>query len=256
MTVYTTTPHMKAGIRQKVAVVTGGASGIGRAIVVAFGAGGGRVAVLDLQLERAEEAAKASSGESRGFACNVSDVGSVSVAIDEVINHFGRIDVLVNCAGVALIEPAEDLSVENWDATLDVNLKGAFLMSQRVGRQMLVAGGGRIINIASQAASVGLEGHAAYCASKAGLVGLTRALAVEWGSRGVSVNSISPTIVLTDLGRKVWAGEKGEDFKKMIPTGRFADPEEIAAVALFLASDAVGMINGADILVDGGYTAR
>ncbi len=243
-------------LEQKVAVVTGGASGIGRQIALTFGATGAQVAVLDLQAERAAEIARASNQGSRGFLCDVSSAGSVAATIDEVMMHYGRIDILVNCAGVALIEAATDLSVESWDSTLDINLKGAFLLCQQVGRHMLAAGGGRIISIASQAASVGLEGHVAYCASKAGLLGLSRALAVEWGGRGVSVNTISPTVVLTDLGRKVWAGEKGEAFKKMIPSGRFAYPDEVAAAALFLASDAASMINGADILIDGGYTAR
>ena len=241
---------------KKVAVVTGGASGIGRDISLTFGAKGARVAVLDIQAAAAAEVAAASGTGSRAFLCDVSEAGSVVGAIDDVVGHFGRIDVLVNCAGVALIEPAEDLSVETWDATLGINLRDAFLVCQQVGRHMLSAGAGRVINIASQAASVGLEGHLAYCASKAGLIGLTRALAVEWGGRGISVNAISPTVVLTDLGRNVWAGEKGEAFKKLIPSGRFAYPCEIAAVALFLASDAAAMINGADIPVDGGYTAR
>jgi NAD(P)-dependent dehydrogenase (short-subunit alcohol dehydrogenase family) len=241
---------------QRVAVVTGGASGIGRAIALTFGVVGARVAVLDVQADKATEVAASCSPGSNGYFCDVSSPTSVSGVVEKVVTEFGGVDVLVNCAGVALIEPAVDLGVETWESTLNINLKGAFLLCQHVGRHMLVAGYGRIISIASQAASVGLEGHAAYCASKAGLLGLTRALAVEWGGQGVTVNTISPTVVLTDLGRAVWAGEKGEAFKRMIPSGRFAYPDEIAATALFLASEAAGMINGADILVDGGYTAR
>jgi NAD(P)-dependent dehydrogenase (short-subunit alcohol dehydrogenase family) len=121
---------------------------------------------------------------------------------------------------------------------------------------MLAQGTGTIISLASQAATVALPGHAAYCASKAGLVGLTKVLASEWAGRGVTANTISPTVVLTDLGRTAWAGEKGDALKAQIPTGRFALPEEIAAAAVFLASDAARMINGADLVVDGGYTIR
>ena len=243
-------------LERRVAVVTGGSSGIGRAIALTFGLMGARVAVLDVQAEKAAEVAASCSPGSMGYFCDVSSPASVPTVVDKVVTDFRGVDILVNCAGVALIEPAVELSMETWESTLNINLKGAFLLCQHVGRHMLAAGYGRIINIASQAASVGLEGHAAYCASKAGLLGLTRALAVEWGGQGVTVNTISPTVVLTDLGRAVWAGEKGEAFKRMIPSGRFAYPDEIAATALFLAGDAAGMINGADILVDGGYTAR
>jgi NAD(P)-dependent dehydrogenase (short-subunit alcohol dehydrogenase family) len=129
-------------------------------------------------------------------------------------------------------------------------------MCQAVGRHMLANGGGRIINLASQAATVALDQHAAYCASKFAVVGLSKVLASEWAGRGVTVNTVSPTVVLTDLGRKAWEGEKGDALKAQIPTGRFAYPEEIAATALFLASDSAAMVNGADILVDGGYTVR
>jgi NAD(P)-dependent dehydrogenase (short-subunit alcohol dehydrogenase family) len=121
---------------------------------------------------------------------------------------------------------------------------------------MLEAGRGKIINIASQAATVALKYHVAYCASKAGMLGLTRVLAYEWAGRGVTVNAISPTVVMTELGRRAWEGPKGDAMKATIPVGRFAEPEEIAATALFLASEASNMINGANILVDGGYTIQ
>jgi NAD(P)-dependent dehydrogenase (short-subunit alcohol dehydrogenase family) len=195
-------------------------------------------------------------GDVAAFACDVTDQASVVAAVDQVMQLHGRIDVLVNSAGVVHLAPAEELSLSAWNTTLAVNLTGAFLLSQTVGRIMLEQRRGKVINLASQAASVALLAHAAYCASKFGLVGLTKVLASEWAGRGVTANTISPTVVLTDLGRKAWEGPKGDRLKEEIPTGRFAYPEEIAAAAVFLASDAADMINGADLLVDGGYTIR
>jgi NAD(P)-dependent dehydrogenase (short-subunit alcohol dehydrogenase family) len=121
---------------------------------------------------------------------------------------------------------------------------------------MLAAGYGRVVTIASQAAHVGIDGHAAYCASKAGVLGLTRVLALEWGRRGVTVNTVSPTVVLTALGRSAWANEAGVRHQDEIPTGRFATPAEIAAAVLFLVGRSAGMVNGADLRVDGGFTIR
>jgi NAD(P)-dependent dehydrogenase (short-subunit alcohol dehydrogenase family) len=173
-----------------------------------------------------------------------------------VHSAFGRIDILVNSAGVVHLAPAQELSEKAWDTTLDVNLKGTFLMCQAVGRSMLEAGGGAIVNMASQAASVALDQHVAYCASKFGVVGVSKVLAAEWGPRGVRVNTLSPTVVLTELGRKAWDGPHGDALKKLIPTGRFAYPDEIAAAAVYLASDAAAMVNGADLVIDGGYTIK
>ena len=163
--------------------------------------------------------------------------------------------MLVNSAGLALLGPAEELSPEHWDLTMSVNLTGAFLMSQRVGTVML-APGRRAPSSASRRRPLPwrFPGHVAYCASKAGLLGLTKVLALEWAGRGVTVNTISPTVVLTPLGRTAWDNPEGEALKAQIPTGRFALPEEIAAAAVYLASDAARMVNGADLVVDGGYT--
>lgn len=244
------------GLTGKVALVTGGASGIGAAIAETYAAKGARVAVVDINTDAAAAMAERLGGDSAGFACDVSDPQAVRAAVSAVMDKYGRIDILVNSAGVALLAPAEDIEVSAFDKTIDINLKGTFLMSQEVGRRMLAAGHGKIINLASQAATVALDQHVAYCASKFGVVGLSKVLASEWAGRGVTVNTISPTVVLTDLGRKAWDNPKGEALKTQIPTGRFAYPEEIAATALFLASDAADMINGADILVDGGYTIR
>ncbi|GAF50341.1 NAD(P)-dependent dehydrogenase (short-subunit alcohol dehydrogenase family) [Rhodococcus wratislaviensis] len=244
------------GLDGKVAVITGGASGIGAAIASAFAAKGAETALLDLSESAATTTACGLRGNSRGFGVDVSDPASVEQAVDAVVDIYGRIDILVNSAGIVMLAPAEDLTADAWDRTMNVNLKGTFLMCQAVGRHMLDAGKGTIINLASQAATVALDQHAAYCASKFGVVGLSKVLASEWAGRGVRVNTISPTVVLTDLGRKAWDGARGDEMKKLIPTGRFAYPEEIGAAALFLASDSSAMINGADLLVDGGYTIR
>ena len=177
-------------------------------------------------------------------------------AVNSVVAQFGRIDVLVNSAGIAVTGPAEELAVDDWDTTMAVNLRGAFLITQQVGRIMLAQGSGTVISLASQAATIALPGHLAYCASKFGLVGMTKVLALEWAGRGVTANTISPTVVMTPLAKELWDNPEGEALKAQIPTGRFAEPEEIAAVAVFLASDAAKMINGVDLLVDGGYTIR
>ncbi len=227
----------------RVAVVTGGASGIGAAIAAAFAAKGATIAVADL-----------ASGS--GYRCDVSDPASVEATVAAVVEDFGRIDILVNSAGIARLAPAEDLSLTDWDSTIAINLKGTFLMCQAVGRHMLAAGSGVIVNMASQAASVAIDQHVAYCASKFGVVGISKVLAAEWAPRGVRVNTISPTVVLTDLGTKAWDNPKGEALKKLIPTGRFAYPDEIAAAAIYLASDAARMVNGADLVIDGGYTIK
>lgn len=240
----------------KTAMVTGGASGIGAAIAAAFVAKGARVAVVDLDGDAARQRAAELGSDSAGFAGNVADPASVTAVVDDVIAAFGRIDILVNSAGIVMLAPAEELPLDAWTKTIAVNLTGTFLVSQAVGQHMLTAGGGAIVNMASQAATVALDQHLAYCASKFGVVGVSKVLASEWGPRGVRVNTISPTVVLTELGRKAWDGPRGDELKKQIPAGRFAYPDEIAATAVFLASDAAAMITGADLLVDGGYTIR
>lgn len=243
------------GLDGRTALVTGAASGIGAAIAVAFANKGARVALVDRALDTARERAAALEG-AEAFGCDVTDPDSVAQTIAAVHSAFGRIDILVNSAGIVDLAPAEEIGLEAWRRTLDINLTGSFLVAQAVGRVMIAQGNGRIINLASQAGSVAIEGHVAYCASKSGVIGMTKTLALEWGRHGITVNSISPTVVMTELGRKAWEGPKGEAMKGLIPVGRFAEPEEIAAAAVFLASDAAAMINGADLLVDGGYTVR
>jgi D-threitol dehydrogenase (NAD+) len=240
----------------KAALVTGGAAGIGAAIAAAYAAKGARVAVADLDEAGAARTANSLASEGLGFRCDVADPESVRATVGAVLDVVGRIDILVNSAGVVQLAPAEDLSEQAWDTTIDVNLKGTFLMCQAVGTSMLEAGGGVIVNMASQAATVALDQHVAYCASKFGVVGMSKVLAAEWGPRGVRVNTISPTVVLTELGRKAWDGPHGDALKKLIPIGRFAYPAEIAAAAVYLAADASAMVNGADLVIDGGYTIK
>ena len=248
-----TSPFSLAG---KVAIVTGAASGIGAAIAEAFAARGARVALLDMNRDAAHACAATLEG-AHAVACDVTDGASVAAAVAEVQTVLGGIDILVNSAGIVDLAPAEDISVGAWDRTIAVNLTGSFLMAQVVGRAMIARGlGGRIVNLASQAGSVAIGSHVAYCASKFGIIGVTKTLALEWGRHGITVNSISPTVVMTDLGRKAWDGAKGDAMKALIPTGRFAEPHEIASAAVFLASDEAAMINGADLLVDGGYTVQ
>ncbi|KXF75783.1 short-chain dehydrogenase [Paramesorhizobium deserti] len=252
-----TAPHIDLNfpLSSKVALVTGGGSGIGAAIASAFAAKGAKVAILDIDISIATAKADAIGGSAKPFACDVSNMDSVNKAIADVLAAFGQIDIAVNSAGVVFLAPAEELSLDHWDKTIDINLKGTFLVTQAVGKAMIAAGqGGKIINIASQAGTVAIEEHVAYCASKFGVIGMSKTFAAEWGRHGINVNTISPTIVLTELGKKAWAGEKGEAAKKRIPAGRFAYPEEIAAAAVFLASAGAEMITGADLLIDGGYT--
>lgn len=240
----------------KIAAITGGASGIGSAIAEMFVQKGASIAVLDLLEEQAQARASELGNDSAAFAVDVTNSESVDQAVSAVKEHFGRIDILVNSAGIVALDPAENVTDSDWNKQIAVNLSGTFFVNRAVGKVMLEQGKGKIINMASQAGSIALDQHAAYCSSKWGVIGLSKVLASEWAGRGVTVNTISPTVVLTELGKKAWAGQKGEDMKRLIPTGRFALPEEIAAAAVFLASNGSDMINGADLVIDGGYTIQ
>lgn len=237
----------------RVTLITGGAAGIGRAIAEAFRERGAALVLVDRNPAVIEFAASLGEGH-LGYVADVSDEKLCNEIVGDAVAKLGRIDHLINNAGIGILAPAEETRTEDWNKTLSINLNGPFLYSRRVGREMLRQKYGRIVTIASQAAVIGLEHHLAYCTSKAALLGMTRVLALEWGPHGITANTISPTVVETELALVGWAGEKGEAMKKKIPSRRFARPDEIAMAALYLASDAAGMINGDNLLVDGGFS--
>jgi 2-deoxy-D-gluconate 3-dehydrogenase len=236
------------------AVITGGAAGIGLACATLLAERGARVALLDRDPAVVQVATRLGTGH-LGIAVDLSQISQVQHTIDQVFEHFQRLDYLINSAGIVLLDKAIDVSESAWDSTLDINLKASFFVAQACAKHMLTQGGGRIVNLASQAAVIGLDRHVAYCASKAAIVGMTKVLAMEWAPQ-INVNAISPTIVETALGKKAWAGEVGERAKSQIPAGRFAQPEEIAGLALYLLSDAAQMITGANMMIDGGYSIQ
>jgi 2-deoxy-D-gluconate 3-dehydrogenase len=239
----------------KAVLVTGGSAGIGAAIAHAFADRGAAVAVVDVNPE-APEAAAALPGQ--GHVGLVADLAGEAAerAVYEAVERLGRLDVLVNNAGIVLLERAEAVSTADWDRTMAINLRAPFVVARAAFPALRDSGAGRIVNLASQAAFIALDRHLAYCTSKAGILGMTKVLALEWAAHGITVNAISPTVVETELGRKAWAGEVGAEMRRKIPAGRFAQPEEIALAALFLASGAAGMITGANLVVDGGYTIQ
>jgi len=245
-------------LKGKVALITGGARGIGKAIAVLFAKNGARIVLVDLDpvVESVAQEISTLGDKSIAAVADITRKDEVEKAVAVALREFGTIDILVNNAGVAYLDDAENLSEEYWDKTMAVNLKAPFLLAQAVGRVMIQKKRGKIINIASQAGVIALDKHVAYCASKAGLIGMTKVLALEWAEFGINVNAIAPTVILTELGKKAWAGEVGEAMKKKIPLRRFGYPEEVAAAALYLASPASDLVTGETLVIDGGYTIQ
>jgi NAD(P)-dependent dehydrogenase (short-subunit alcohol dehydrogenase family) len=233
---------------ERVAVVTGAAQGIGRRVAEVLGAEGYALAVMDQQPVAADLAVL-------GDVSAEADVSAFAAAVYE---RFGRVDVVVNNAGIAFITPLEDTTLADWQRVLDVNLTGPFLMCREFGRLMLGAGAGTIVNIASVAGLRGVADRAAYNASKHGLIGLTRTLAAEWGGRGVRVNAVCPGWVKTEMDEASQAegAYRDNDITDHVPQGRFATPDDIAQAVAFLADPArSGFVNGEALSVDGGWYA-
>ncbi|APX33751.1 D-threitol dehydrogenase [Brachybacterium sp. P6-10-X1] len=243
---------MSTDLTGQVAVITGAAAGIGQAIATHLAERGARIAGVDIAPALAGAIAELPGEGHRAVSANIADAAEAAEAVSRIDTELGTPRILVNSAGIGRFAPAEDLAAKDWSSTLAVNLSGSFFMAQAAGRVMLEAGYGRIITIASQAAEIGLAEHAAYSASKAGVLGFTRVLAVEWAGRGVTINTVSPTIADTALAREIWVGEKGETARAQIPAGRFVAPDEIASLVTFLASEESAMITGEDVRIDGG----
>ncbi len=247
-------------LHNRVALITGAAGGIGKAIALAFGAAGARVFLNGTSVEKLTDlsaALKAEGVESAYKAIDIRANRASDELVDAVIQTMGTIDILVNSAGINRPQKSEDVTEENWDAVLDTNLKATFFISQAAGKEMIKKKSGKIINISSQAGLVGLPMRAAYCSSKGGVNQLTRTLALEWAQHNILVNAIAPTFVLTPFTKGMF---KDKEFLKYvmdsIPLGRMAEPEEIAYAALFLASDLSNMITGHILTVDGGWTIK
>jgi len=243
----------------RVAVVTGGTSGIGLALARGLADAGADVAPISRRAEQVDAAASEIESRGRRSARVTADVGdrdSLEAALQQTVSALGHIDILVNCAGITKRRPTLEVSDQEWASILDTNLTGTWRACQVFGRHMLERGYGRIINIASLASFVGLFEVAAYTASKAGVAGLTRALAVEWGQRGVNVNAIAPGVYRTALNANLLDGtERGKEFLLRTPMKRFGNVEELVPACVFLASEGASFVNGEVLVVDGGFLA-
>ena len=243
-------------LQGKTAIITGGAAGIGHATAEFFHKKGVNVVLADLN-SKLDEVAKEIGENTIGVVGNVCDVDYPTKVISEAVAAFGKVDILVNCAGIVALDNAETISADAWNRTININLSACFFMAQAVGKYMIDNHvNGSIVNMASQAGVIALDKHVAYCAAKGGIIAMTKVMAMEWGKYGIRVNAVAPTVVLTALGHKAWDGPVGDAFKKEIPAERFAEPEEIAAVIAFLCSKGAAMITGHNLLIDGGYTIK
>lgn len=253
-------PPVSFDLSGKVAIVTGGGRGIGYHIALALARHGADLVISSRTISELEKAADEISGVGRRVLTQEVDVRripEIERMVDEALRVFGRIDILVNNAGVNIPQWALDVTEEAWDAIIDTNLKGLFFCAQAVGRVMVRQRKGKIINVSSQAGSVGLLRRAAYCASKGGVNLLTKVLAIEWAQYNVNVNAVAPTFIETPLTVPMF---EDEDFREYvlnnIPLKRIGKPDDVAGAVIYLASEASNLVTGHVLLVDGGWTAH
>jgi NAD(P)-dependent dehydrogenase (short-subunit alcohol dehydrogenase family) len=245
----------------RVAIVAGGCGGIGSAISHGLAQLGANVAIADHLVDKAEECAQSirqHGCEAFSVRLEVTDPPSVTKMVQEVVDHAGHADILVNCVGMHIEKPAEEYSIEDWDLVNNVNLRGAFLLSQAVGRQMIEQGaGGKQVHISSVRSVLGIRrGYVSYCTTKGGMNLMVKQLATEWAKYGINVNAIAPTFIRTDLVKDYLQDrEFYSNLVNRIPLGRVGEPLDVAGAALFLASAAANFITGHILMVDGGVTA-
>jgi 2-deoxy-D-gluconate 3-dehydrogenase len=247
-------------LQGKVAVVTGASMGIGYGLAKALANAGATVVATARHMKELQSLVDEISregGEALAISLDVTDVKDIEEVMKEVQHKFGSIDILVNNAGLGANHLAVEVTEEDWDLMMDVNLKGLFFCCQAAGRIMLQQGFGKIVNISSQASVVGIKEHAVYCASKGGVNQLTRVLALEWSSKGVNVNAVAPTFTYTP-----GTAERLDDPSYLkgvvdrIPIGRVAEIKDVAGAVIYLASPAGDMVTGTVLLIDGGWTAQ
>lgn len=245
-------------LASQVALVTGGSRGLGRAMAAALAQAGASLALCARtqgDLERARDELRAGGARVETFPMDVLDPASVQAAVDAALGAFGRIDILVNDAGVNVRKPVLELSPEEWDRVIDTNLRGYFLVTRAVVPQMIARGRGKVINVSSILGAVGLPNQLAYASSKGGVVQMTKVMALEWARQGVAVNAIAPTYFETPLTEPLRQDpERNRFIVERTPMGRWGRPEELAGTVVYLASRASDFVTGQTIYVDGGWT--
>lgn len=252
-------------LQNKICLVTGGGSGLGRAIAERFGAEGARVAVVGRRADALAQTVatiEAAGGEACAIASDITLPESAAGCVRDALARWGRIDVLVNNAGAVIRKPCAEMTIEEWDRVMDINLRAVFLMCHEVLPHMIAGGGGSIVNIASVSAARGQPSACSYSASKAGVCNFARSIANDYGRHGIRANNILPGLVETELSRsrlrpgETWEEVVAAQFLHHYPLGRIGAPADIANAALFLASDEASWISGVDLPVDGGYMAK